>query len=33
LDPDLVLDTSILSVQQSVNELLKLILPRVMVDK
>jgi adenylylsulfate kinase len=33
LHPDLVLDTSILSVQQSVNELLKLILPRVMVDK
>lgn len=33
LNPDLVLDTSILSVQQSVNELLKLILPRVMVDK
>lgn len=33
LNPDLVLDTSILSVQQSVNELLKMILPRVMVDK
>jgi adenylylsulfate kinase len=33
LHPDLVLDTSILSVQQSVNKLLKLILPRVMVDK
>lgn len=32
LHPDLVLDTSILSVKESVDELLKLILPKVMVD-
>ncbi|MDD4592756.1 MAG: adenylyl-sulfate kinase, partial [Parabacteroides sp.] len=32
LHPDLVLDTLTLSVKQSVDELLKLILPKVMID-